>query len=461
MLDLVSLTPTEAGRRVRDYSLGMRQRLGIAHALLGDPEVLILDEPANGLDPAGIRWMRDLLRGYADRGATVLLSSHLLHEIEVVADDIIVIGNGRIVAQGTKAELLASAGTHVRTRHPADLQAALDSPGCVQRDLARRRARRRRPRARRSPGHGRPHPAHRATTRRDGRSRGDVPRAHRRHPTRRSSSMTTQTLSASPAASPEQASSTPARVARIPLRRIVAVELRKSFDTRAGLWLLASVGILSLLTTGAVIAFSPDDDFSYSTFTTTIAFPMSVILPIIAALAVTAEWTQRSGLTTFTIVPHRGRIMLGKAVALVAVAVPATALAFVVGAGGNVVALVDLRPRRRVGPAAGRRAVPPALTGAVLGDGPGVRHAHPQLGRRDRRLLRLLLRLSTAPGPAGRDAGLVRGRAALGRPRLPARRPAQGSVRLRAVAAARRLGGLWLVLPLVAGLWTLLRSEVK
>ena len=115
---------------------------------------------------------------------------------------------------------------------------------------------------------------------------------------------------------------------RIPLRRIVAVELRKSFDTRAGLWLLASVGIFSLLTTGAVIAFSPDEDFTYSTFTTTIVFPMSVILPIIAALAVTAEWTQRSGLTTFTIVPHRGRIMLGKTIALVSVALPATALAF-------------------------------------------------------------------------------------------------------------------------------------
>ena len=115
MLDLVSLTPDEAGRRVRHYSLGMRQRLGIATALLGEPEVLILDEPANGLDPAGIRWMRDLLRGYADRGATVLLSSHLLHEIEVIADDLVVIGNGRIVAQGTKAELLEAAGTLVRT----------------------------------------------------------------------------------------------------------------------------------------------------------------------------------------------------------------------------------------------------------------------------------------------------------------------------------------------------------
>ena len=106
MLELVSLTPQESSRRVGNYSLGMRQRLGIATALLGDPQVLILDEPANGLDPAGIRWMRDLLRGYADRGGTVLLSSHLLHEIEVVADDLVVIGNGRIVASGSKAALL-------------------------------------------------------------------------------------------------------------------------------------------------------------------------------------------------------------------------------------------------------------------------------------------------------------------------------------------------------------------
>ena len=116
MLERVSLTPQEAQRRVRHYSLGMRQRLGIAVALIGDPASLVLDEPANGLDPAGIRWMRDLLRGYADAGGTVLLSSHLLHEIEVVADDLVVIGNGRIVASGTKAELLAGTGTLVRAR---------------------------------------------------------------------------------------------------------------------------------------------------------------------------------------------------------------------------------------------------------------------------------------------------------------------------------------------------------
>ena len=129
MLDLVSLSEAEANRRVGNYSLGMRQRLGIATALIGDPAVLILDEPANGLDPAGIRWMRDLLRDFADQGGTVLLSSHLLHEIEVIADDIVMIGNGRIVCQGSKAELLQSAGTVARAADVYALKRALDSSG--------------------------------------------------------------------------------------------------------------------------------------------------------------------------------------------------------------------------------------------------------------------------------------------------------------------------------------------
>ena len=129
MLDRVSLTDTEASRRLRDYSLGMRQRLGIAAALTGDPSVLILDEPANGLDPAGIRWMRDLLRDYADHGGTVLLSSHLLAEIEIIADDIVMIGQGRIVSQGSKAELLAAAGTVVRAADIEALQRALAAAG--------------------------------------------------------------------------------------------------------------------------------------------------------------------------------------------------------------------------------------------------------------------------------------------------------------------------------------------
>src|SRR6476619_1503595 len=129
MLERVSLTPTEAGRRVRNYSLGMRQRLGIATALIGEPEVLILDEPANGLDPAGIRWMRDLLRGFADEGGTVLLSSHLLHEIEVMADDFVVIGNGRLVAQGAKSHLLRPAGSILRTSQRQLIARALIDAG--------------------------------------------------------------------------------------------------------------------------------------------------------------------------------------------------------------------------------------------------------------------------------------------------------------------------------------------
>jgi ABC-2 type transport system ATP-binding protein len=129
LLELVGLDATAARRRVGQYSLGMRQRLGLAHALLGDPEVLILDEPANGLDPEGMRWMRGLLRGFADRGGTVLLSSHLLAEVEAVADRMIIIGNGRIQAQGTHAELPTESGTIVEAADFAALGAALHRAG--------------------------------------------------------------------------------------------------------------------------------------------------------------------------------------------------------------------------------------------------------------------------------------------------------------------------------------------
>jgi len=129
MLEQVGLTAAEGKRRVRNYSLGMRQRLGIAHALLGDPSVLILDEPANGLDPAGIHWMRGMLRDYAAGGGTVLLSSHLLHEVEMIADEIVLIGRGRIVAQGAKADLLAGEGTLVRGTDRDALWHAVTSAG--------------------------------------------------------------------------------------------------------------------------------------------------------------------------------------------------------------------------------------------------------------------------------------------------------------------------------------------
>ncbi|WP_336923424.1 ABC transporter ATP-binding protein [Aquipuribacter sp. SD81] len=106
MLELVGLAGRPARQRVGRYSLGMRQRLGIGLALLGDPDVLVLDEPANGLDPDGIRWMRGLLRRFADGGGTVLLSSHLLGEVAAVADRLVIIAGGRVRAAGATTELL-------------------------------------------------------------------------------------------------------------------------------------------------------------------------------------------------------------------------------------------------------------------------------------------------------------------------------------------------------------------
>ena len=111
LLELVGLDETAARRRVGQYSLGMRQRLGLAHALLGDPEVLILDEPANGLDPAGIHQVRALIRQFASEGRTVFLSSHILSEIEHVCDRVAILNRGRCVASGTVHDVLASSGT--------------------------------------------------------------------------------------------------------------------------------------------------------------------------------------------------------------------------------------------------------------------------------------------------------------------------------------------------------------
>ena len=104
VLDMVQLGKA-AGRRVRTYSLGMRQRLGVAAALLGDPELLVLDEPANGLDPAGVRWLRTFLQGLAAKGRTVLVSSHLLAEVAQTVDQVLIIDHGRLLAHGSLSEL--------------------------------------------------------------------------------------------------------------------------------------------------------------------------------------------------------------------------------------------------------------------------------------------------------------------------------------------------------------------
>ncbi len=126
------------------------------------------------------------------------------------------------------------------------------------------------------------------------------------------------------------------RTARpIPTTRLVKLELRKMFNTRSGLWMLISIGVLSVIATGAVIIFAPDSAVTYESFATAIGFPMSVILPMIAILAVTSEWSQRSGLTTFTLVPSRGRVIGAKAIATLLVGLGSMAVAFAVGALGN------------------------------------------------------------------------------------------------------------------------------
>ncbi|MBA3523276.1 MAG: ABC transporter permease subunit [Geodermatophilaceae bacterium] len=125
--------------------------------------------------------------------------------------------------------------------------------------------------------------------------------------------------------------------ARIPMARLVRVEIRKMFDTRAGLWLMISIGILALLATVGVILFANDDVKTYSTFAAAIGFPMGVVLPIIAILSVTSEWSQRTGLVTFALEPRRERVLLAKAIGVVLIAVVSIVIAALIGALGNVV----------------------------------------------------------------------------------------------------------------------------
>ena len=121
----------------------------------------------------------------------------------------------------------------------------------------------------------------------------------------------------------------------IPLSRITAVELRKMFDTRSGFWLIASIAITAFVATGAVVLFAPNDELTYSSFVSAIGFPMAILLPLIAILSVTSEWSQRTGLTTFTLVPHRHRIITAKTICSVIVGVVSILLAFAIGALGN------------------------------------------------------------------------------------------------------------------------------
>ena len=125
--------------------------------------------------------------------------------------------------------------------------------------------------------------------------------------------------------------------ARIPFRTVVGVEVRKAFDTRSGFWLLVTIALAGLLATGAVLAFASDADLTYDNFAGAIGVPMTILLPVVAILAVTGEWSQRAGLTTFTLVPHRGRVIRAKLTVTVMIGLASMALALAVGALGNIV----------------------------------------------------------------------------------------------------------------------------
>jgi ABC-2 type transport system permease protein len=149
--------------------------------------------------------------------------------------------------------------------------------------------------------------------------------------------MTTSTTLTAPVGATQTRTRERAVPEPIRMSRIVGVELRKMFDTRSGFWLMASIVILAVLATAATIIFAPDDELTYEAFASAIGFPMAVVLPMVAVLSVTSEWTQRSALTTFTLVPSRGRVIVAKAIGAVAIGVVSMLIAAAVGAVGNVV----------------------------------------------------------------------------------------------------------------------------
>jgi hypothetical protein len=250
-------------------------------------------------------------------------------------------------------------------------------------------------------------------------------------------------------------------VAPVPFRRVLAVEARKMFDTRSGFWLMASIVIASLIATGAVIVFAPEREQTYATFGTAVGFPMSVILPMVAILAVTGEYSQRTALTTFTLVPQRGRVVAAKAICAVAVGVVSMLVAFLVGALGNVVGTAiagvdqtwNLSATDLVGVVAGN------VLGLLVGFTLGV-----LLRSSAAAIVAYFVFMLVLPSALGMLAAYQQWFRDL--------RPWVDFEFARSALFNGRLGGeylahlgvasaIWLLLPLVVGLRLVLRSEVK
>ena len=346
-----SISPNAGGRRVKGYSMGMRQRLAIAAALLGDPEVLILDEPANGLDPPGIRWMRDLLRDQAGRGRAVLVSSHLLSEVSQSADDLVVMSKGVLRARGPLAEVLgASEGGPVTRARAADegaLSEALRAAGIA---------------AAPDPGGGLI--AHGTGTAAVGEAalRGGVP--------------LTELVAVSRSLEDVFLELTEPETGAV--RALLAAELIKVRTTRT-FFALAGVAIVtSLLLAGLVASLTEptrdsvlNDVFNSDT--------SSIFILVLAIVGITGEWRHRTITSSLLAAPDRVRFLLAKTIAFaIAGALLSIAIAIAVSALG----LAILSARGLPTPPAGdilwlavRNAVVAAMLGAFgVGVGALVRN---------------------------------------------------------------------------------------
>jgi len=247
----------------------------------------------------------------------------------------------------------------------------------------------------------------------------------------------------------------------IPMSRIVSVEISKMFNTRSGFWLMTSVAVTATIATVATILFAPDEEISYGSFAAAVGVPMSVILPMIAILAITSEWSQRSGLTTFTLVPDRGRVITAKLIATLGVGVASIALAFAVGAVGNLVgsglAGVDVRWDMSLGNSAlifladGLGMLMGFTLGVLIRSSPGAIVGY----------FVYALVLPAALGTLASFQDWFASRQGWFDFQFASTRLYDGDLAGKDWAHLAVTGTVWLLIPLAIGTWTVLRSEVK